>query len=410
MDYELRPITPDEFTAFLTADNLAFNGSPPTDEDIVRLRSIFNFERSLAAFDGADIVATSGNISFRLTVPGPAVVPAAGVTWVSVLPTHRRRGLLRAIMAGLLDDAVSRGEPLAILYASESIIYGRFGFGLASSAASLEIETRHARLAFTPSEEGRIVFLMPDRARTVLPPLYDRIRRQTNGAIDRGEGWWRLWADDPERHRDGWSSRFCLVYERDDGTPEGYATYRAKRHWEDGGPAHVIEVGDLMALTAEARAALWRTLLSLDLVAKVQTFNSPVDEPLRWMLADPRRLRTTRVADGIWVRILDVSAALAARRYDAEGTLVLEVTDTFRPETAGCYRLNGSRDGAECRRTSQQADISLSIADLGAAYLGGVPLSTLAQAGRVQERVPGALRRADAMFTTTPAPWATTDF
>ncbi|HWE64805.1 MAG TPA: GNAT family N-acetyltransferase [Chloroflexota bacterium] len=412
MNYDLRPITPDELPAFLRADNAGFNNSPPGEEDIGMLRTIFDFKRSLAAFDGPQIVATAGNNSFHLTLPGHAIAPVAGVTWVSVLPTYRRHGILRAMMGKLLDDAVAHGEAASILYSSESLIYGRFGFGIATSGANLQIDTRHAQFAIAPPEDGRVIMLDADRAVRVLPAVYDRARRRIVGAIARSESWWKAVLSDPERYRGGaeWSSRFFLAYESPEGTVEGYVTYRVKRQWEQGMPAHTARISDLITLTPEARAALWRTCLSLDLVSTVETFMSPVDEPLRWMLADPRRLRVTNLLDALWLRILDVPAALSARRYATEDALVVDVTDAFRPEVAGRYRIEGSPHGAQCRPTTSEADLHLSIADLGAVYLGGVAFSTLAQAGRVQELAPGALSRADAMFACQPAPWATTDF
>jgi predicted acetyltransferase len=410
MEYQLRPIASDELPAFVAVDHAAFNGSPPGEEEIAAIRTVFNFERSLAAVDGSRLIATSGNIPFQLTLPGQVMVPSAGVTWVAVLPTYRRRGILRTMIGKLLDDAVAHGEPVAILHASESVIYGRFGFGLATSSMALEIDTRHAHFAMTPPDHGRVIALDPARAAEVLPPLYDQARRHIVGAISRSETWWHNWSHEPERHRGEWSSRFVLAYEHDGRALEGFLTYHTKRPWEHGTPAHVIRINDLIALTPRAHAALWRACLSMDLVTTVQTSNSPVDEPVRWMLADPRRLRVTDLWDALWLRIVDVPGALSARHYAREDALVIAVDDPFRPDQTGRYVLEGGPAGARCRRTTQQADLYLSAADLGAVYLGGVRWSTLALAGRIEERTSGALQRADAMFAAERAPWSTTEF
>ena len=201
-----------------------------------------------------------------------------------------------------------------------------------------------------------------------------------------------------------------MTYTARSGQVDGAAYYRVQSRWEDGLPAGTLLLRELIAVTPEAHAALWRYCLNVDLVQTVRATVRPVDEPLRWLLAEPRRLRTTALYDDLWVRLVDIPAALAARRYATTGRLVLDVADPFCPENAGRYELEAGPDGAACRPTTAAADLALDVADLGAAYLGGVRFGTLAQAGRVAELETEALARADALFTSEPAPWCATPF
>ncbi len=191
---------------------------------------------------------------------------------------------------------------------------------------------------------------------------------------------------------------------------DGYITYRVARKWDLGLPTGTLLIEDLITTTSEAYAALWRYCLSMALVTSVRTSNSSIDEPLRWLLADPRRLRVLRQKDDLWARVLDIPRALSARRYMATDQLTLEIVDTFYPAQTGCYALEGSPAGATCRPTDGAADLRLDVADLGAVYLGGVRFSTLARARRVTELTEGALRRADALFAAEQVPWCATTF
>jgi predicted acetyltransferase len=372
-------------------------------------REIFEFDRSLAAFDGPEIVATGLIFSFILTLPGAQTVPAAGVSWITVSPTHRRQGILTRIMGQQLDDAQARGEPLAILWASESIIYGRFGYGAASTQHNFAIDPRHGALQHQPPIDGRVRFVERERMAEVLPPIYDRYRVQQPGALTRSKGYWNLRLRDLPRHRHGASPNFALIYEGADGTPEGYALYRIKDNWELGFARNKLSINELVSTTPAARAALWRFCLQVDLIGEVTSYGAP-DEALRWMLADPRRLTTKSHGDNLWVRLIDIPTALSARRYATEDRLVIGVRDNFRPDNSGAYLLEGSAAGAICRSTDKDPDIEVEVADLGAAYLGGMRFSTLAQAGRVRECTAGSLRRADLLFATERDPLCITDF
>ncbi|HEV8651461.1 MAG TPA: GNAT family N-acetyltransferase [Actinomycetes bacterium] len=410
MDVEIRPIAVEELPELARVFGTVFGRRWP-GEALAEFPKVFETERSLCAFDAQEgMVATAGAYSFELTVPGGVGMPAGGLTLVSVLPTHRRRGILRALMQRHFEDVQARGEPVSILTASESLLYGRFGYGLASSAADLEIDRRHAAFAGSVPTGGRVRLVAGDEAARMLPELFDRVRRVHPGQVSRTPAWWDLRLRDPEWIRDGGGPRVNVAYEPAPGQVDGYATYSLKPRWTDNLPDNVAQVHELMAVTPEAAASLWRFCLDLDLTTTVELHNRPLDEPLRWCLADPRRLRTTLLSDFLWLRVLDVPAALAARRYAASGQLVLEVADPLLPENDGRFRVDGGPSGADCARTGFEPDVVLDVAALGAAYLGGVRFSTLGRAGRAREGRPGALARADAMFTSDLAPWCSTDF
>jgi predicted acetyltransferase len=409
MGHEIRPITADEFVAFTLAAETPFSHRPD-EAEIEAWRAECVLDRTLAAFEDGRIVATDADLPFELTLPGGATLPVAGVTAVGVLPTHRRRGLLRELMRRELATVRERGEAAAVLLCSESVIYGRYGYGLATSEHQLELDSRHAAFLRPPEGAGRVRLIEHERALETLPAVYDRARREQPGAVSRSAAHWRAMLRYPAPPRDGAGPRFYVVYEAADGRVDGAAHYRVRQQWAEGNAGGTLVLGDLIAATEEAYAALWQFCLGVDLVRTVQAFNRPVDEPLRWMLADPRRLQTRALVDDLWVRLLDVPAALAARRYAAEGRLVLEVADPFRPEDAGRYALEGGPEGAECRPTTAEPDLALAADALGAAYLGGVRFATLARAGRVEERAAGALARADALFASERAPWCGTPF
>ena len=227
--------------------------------------------------------------------------------------------------------------------------------------------------------------------------------------MNRPRNWWEIDLRDPHKTMDGFSARFYAAYVGDDGALEGVAAYRVKQEWQHGIAQGTLQLNQLVAITPAAYAALWRHCCDVDLVRTVRAFGLALDEPLRWLLADPRQMRVTTLMDDLWVRLLDIPAALAARRYAATGRLVLEVRDAFCPENAGRYIVDGGPDGGDCRRVAngkgEKPDLALDVADLGAAYLGGVRFTTLAQAGRVQEQRPGALARADALFASERAPY-----
>lgn len=407
-DFQLRPVTREELSAFTHTELAAF-GERPADPARIDLDwTSLELDRTLAAFEGDDIVGTGRLFTFELTMPGGRLLPAAAVSWIAVLPTHRRRGILTAIKRCQLDDAAERGEALAMLYASEGGIYRRFGYGIASSSMSITVDTRHSAF-LRPVPDGRVRIIDEDAAREVFPQIFDRARRIQPGAVQRVEAWWPDQFFWPEPDEQG--TRFYCMYESPDGRLDGYAAYRAQMRW-DNGARGTVHVRDLVSVTPAARTVLWRYLLDVDLTETVSAWVVPLDEPLRWLLAEPRRMRVGRLGESLWLRVLDTPAALKARTYAVPGRVVFEVADGFRPDggAAGRFELDGGPDGAEARRTSDEPDLALEIADLGALLLGGVRASALARAGLVQERTPGALARADAMFAVEPQPFSMTDF
>ncbi|MHB8869840.1 MAG: GNAT family N-acetyltransferase [Thermoleophilia bacterium] len=417
MSIEYRPISAEEFPAFAQADKVAF-GASTNEQDLAAEALALEFDRTVAAFECARIVGTTATLSLDLTLPGGRIVPAGGLTWTGVLPTYRRRGLVRTMIARQLDLSHERGEPVNILQASESTIYGRFGYGTATYELGFSLETAHA--AFRPeapaeSAGARFEVVDDTAAFPVLSSVFQSFRLRIPGTVGRSEALWRSYLADPEHHRDGAGGMFHVLHRDASGNPDGYVSYRMRENWERGVAKGELFVQELMAGTPAAHAVLWRYCLDMDLVAAVKTAHAPVDEPLRWLLRDPRRLGMDRLNDGLWVRILDVPAALGARSYCEAGggpgdALVLEVFDTFRPTTAGRYLLDAGPDGAECSRTTRSGDVALDISDLGATYLGAVGFSTLVRAGRVRELTEGAATRADALFRTERAPWCSTHF
>jgi predicted acetyltransferase len=410
MSIELRAISQDEFIPFMTSLVSTFGGTPKPERLVVH-QPYMEFDRTVAAFDGSRIVGTSGVESFKMTLPGFMTEPVGGVTMVTVSPTHRRQGILTGMMSKMFEDMDARGESLAILYASESVIYGRYGFGLGSLGVTLETDPRYSAFDRHPEITGTVDLITAEEASKVLPPLYERVYTQRPGCISRNGGWWDISFKDLEHWRNGYSNRRYAVYTSGKGKLDGYAMYRVKDDWiDDQFPNSHLSVTDFITATPEARAGLLQFCLNVDLVTKVTIDRTSIDDPLRWMMADPRRLRMKTVADALWVRLLDIPKALSSRRYSTEDCLVFEVDDPFRPDNSGRYVVEGGPDGATSRRVRSKPDLCLQVTDLGAAYLGGTPFSPLARAGRITERTKGALRRADLMFSSDPQPWCSTGF
>ncbi|MEN3360248.1 MAG: hypothetical protein V7637_4230 [Mycobacteriales bacterium] len=402
-DVVLRPIDPTEFPAFFRTLTETF-GEDPTDVAREHDLKVFESDRSLAGFDGDQIVATAGIYTRDMTLPG-GPKPVAGVTVVSVAPTHRRRGLLTEMMRRQLTELhESQREPVAALWAAEGPIYGRFGYGLAASRAVLSGTTSALRLApGTDIGTGRIRLVTAEEARPHLAEVYEQVRLTQIGWLDRRDGWWDHRLHDPEAWRDGATSlRFALNTE-EDGRVTGYAFYRLKQFWNSHKDAEVIVV-EIAATNPQAYAALWSFLANIDLFPVMRKRIAAVDEPLRHQLLDPRGLQM-EILDSLWVRLADVGGALADRTYATDIDVVFEVADHFCPWNAGRWRLRGGPDGASCSPTRDPADLAVSAADLGAAYLGGTRLATLALAGRVVELRPGALAAANRAFAADHEPW-----
>jgi predicted acetyltransferase len=398
MSVEVRPAEADELLAALRPIWL-YAGEEPVEERAQGVLRFLEPGRLHAAFEGATPVGGAGAFSFELTVPGGRV-PAAGVTVVGVMPTHRRRGLLTAMMRAQLEDVHRRGEPVAVLWASEGPIYGRFGYGLASQCGSIRLPRAYGsfRPPFQRSGEARIV---DERdALSAFPTIYDRVAAKTPGMFARSPDWWehRLLAD-PEWRRRGSGAKMRLLVELG-GQADAYALYRIRESVEEGLPNSTLEVLEAVGASPTATAEVWRYLLDVDLIGSVVADLLPVDHPLFLLLADPQRMRF-RVENGLWARLVDVGAALSARSYAADDTLVLEVRDSFCPWNDGRWKVQG---GA-ADRTTAPAELAVDVADLGSVYLGGFTWAQLLDAGRAEEHSEGAVTRADALFCTQRAPW-----
>ncbi len=355
--------------------------------------------RAFMAREGDAVVGGCASFPFTLTVPG-GEVRTAGVSVVGVLPTHRRRGILRQMMRAQLDDVRRRGEPVALLWASEDTIYGRFGYGMASVCG--DIDVARSSLAFAQPAETRGVLRLLSEADALAPfaEVYESVRRDQPGMFARSADWWRYRRmSDPESRRQGGGAlqRVLLTH---DGRPAGYALYRIHQQFESGVSVGFLNVIEALGTNAEATRDIWRFLFEVDWVARVKASLLPTDHPLFLMTARPRELNF-RVHDGLWVRLLDLPAALAARRLGGGEPVVFEVTDAFAPWNAGRWRVSAS--GAE--RTQADADLACDITALGSAYLGGFRFGHMARAGRVRELRAGAAARADALFPADRAPW-----
>jgi len=408
--YEISSIGPDDLADLGRAVGTAF-GDVLTDEQIEDERLITEYDRMIGVVDGGQFVAGAGAYSFEQTLPGCTTIPVAGVTWVGCLPSHRRRGVLTSMMRYQLDDVVARGESVAILTASEAVIYGRFGYGLSSKLVWAKVSKKRSAFVRAPKTSGRIRYVWADERAKVLPPVFDQWRRARPGSVDRNEGKWKGYLLDRERDRHGASQAFTIVHEDENGTADGYAWYRVREAPEY--LPSVVVVREVIALDPEVEAALWRFVLDLDLSDELEAELQPLDSPLPMRLADYRAYRTTFIGDFLWTRVLDAPVALAARRYGTEGSLVIDVVDEFRPDGAanGRFRLDASPDGATCKpvERSVDADIDVTAAGLGSAYLGGVSWATLAAAGRASG-TREALHRADLLFASTPLPFCNTGF
>lgn len=346
-------------------------------------------------------IATCGAYTRTLTVPGGSV-PTAAVSLVTVAPSYRRRGLLNQMMTHQLEDVQRRGvEPVALLWASESLIYGRYGYGHATPRVQISGATRST--AFLPSVDlgrGSTDEVSQEEFRAAGVELHRSLLPARPGLFDRDDAWWDLVLHDPERYRDGASAlRFALHYGAE-GEVDGYAVFRLSAGRSD----RAVEVVELDAAGPASYAAVWRYLLDLDLVRKFVRRNAPADEPLRHLVTDQRAI-TTELLDGTYVRLVDLPAALAARRYSAEVDVVVAVTDGQLPANDGVFRLQVGPSGGTATPTASEPDLSLGVRELGAAYLGGTSLNELHRAGRIAEHRTGVVGELSAAFDWPVAPF-----
>ena len=410
--FQIRPVTEDELPAFELVDQHAFNGRPDSARHRANWLARLELDRTLGAFDGTTLAGVTGVYSFRMRVPG-AMAAVAGVSMVAVLPSHRRRGALTGLMRRQLADIAERGEAVAALFASETPIYGRYGYGRASWHLTLSLARGHGALAAgVPADPGlRPRIAEPRSAHAEMGKVYELAMAERPGLYARTEPWWDRLTHEPDSETD--SPMRCVLAE-DDAGPRGYAlfTSEGRWEWEEGTflPAGVLDVHEAIAVDPAAAAALWSDLLSRDLITAFRLHMLPVDDPLLDLLADSR-LGRPRLSDGLWIRLVDVGRALAQRRYACPVDLVIEVTDELCPQNQGRWRLTAATTSAPsgfsgtCERTTAPADLALPVRALGAVYLGGTRLGPLAAAGLVTEVTPGAVAALSAAMSWDPAPW-----
>lgn len=404
---EVRTITPTELHPWSVAVRRGFLNPAETDDSELR-RPFMPLERTWGAFSGTKIVATLRSFPVELTLPGAMQVPVSAVTQVTTTATHRRQGLANRLVTADLAACREREEAVSILIAAEWPIYGRWGYGPATESQSFTVDTRRARVSGTPTATVELV----DRTdfREHAAKLYDRTRLRQAGEISRPEWFWDLdlgilqLPTKPEV-----PPAFHVLARNSNRVVTGALRYRVEATWEGMLPAATVTVDSLISADTDADIALWSYLMSLDLVTEVKISDRPVDEVLPWLLDDPRRARGEKRHDFLWCRVLDVPAALSARRYRVEGSVVLAVTDP-QGLSAGNYELSGGPDGAQCTMTARSADLTMPVATLGAILLGGYSLRQLVRAGWAREDRMGALDTADTMFSTSADPWCSTWF
>jgi predicted acetyltransferase len=399
MAVEIRAIRPDEFEEMRRTMGLVFGFDPPEGDG--RFLRLLPLDRTRCGFDDGRMISTSGAFSLEMTVPGSRV-RCGGTTAVAVVPTHRRQGVLREMMRAHLADVKEHGEPIAALWASDSAIYGRFGYGCASICYNIEVDPRHATPNRLAPEPGRSRLIERAEAVEIVPPFYDSLRMEIPGFFVRTPEWWedRSFRESGTSGGGSTALRYAVV-DGDDGIT-GFASFRTKAHWDEGHGSGKVIVHDLFAATPEAWAAVWSLVANQDLVVRAEAGLRPPWDPIFDLLAGTRRAHAFRY-DALWVRVMDVAGALAARSYSAPLDVVLGVEDPAGDVT-GSYRLRADSDGAECAPTTDEPEVVLDLEDLSAGYMGRPRFRQWGRAGRLSG-ADDALAALDAAFTWDPQPW-----
>ncbi|MGW4110053.1 GNAT family N-acetyltransferase [Actinosynnema sp. NPDC004786] len=402
MALTIRTLAADELAAYQRVLNSAFLADSVEDQ-LERWRDLFEPDRYHAVFDGDELIGGGGVQTRDITVPGAGPQPLAAVTAVAVKPGHRRRGVLTRVMRAQLHTLHDEGrEAVAALWASEAAIYPRFGYGLASEFARLSVPGDAAFRPGVSIDGERVREVSRDEAMPFMKTVYDELRPGRTGWLSRTDAAWDAYFADTERDRDGLTAYRYAVH------PQGYAVYRVKQDWQERGPRNELHVREIAARTDEAYAALYRYLLDLDLVGELK-FYTASDDPVLHLLDDVRLALRSR-SDALWVRLVDVDRALAGRRYNSDVDAVLEVSDEFCPWNAGRWRLTVKDGTATVQRVDDDPDVVLDVQALGAAYLGGTRLTTLARAQRVSEVTDGALNALSHAFLGDREPHCTEVF
>jgi predicted acetyltransferase len=411
MAVEVRPLEPTELETWVDVMHLAFHSNQSATKAADWRREVgVDYQRTLAAVEAGQIVGTYESFPAELTLPGNTCVQTNAISSVTVLPTHHRRGVLTQMITRDLQAARHRGDAAAILLASEYPIYGRFGFGPATQRAEYSIDPSLAR--FTQPATRRIELVPQERMRATAPGLFDKFRKITPGQID--------------RHPDiQWDARVglrqspygpqdrivrCALSIDSDGAPDGYLLLGMEDFRQPYRPSGVVQLAELIALSAEAYLSLWRFVCEMDLIGEIRAGQRRVKEPLAWLLDNPRAaLQLARMTDYLWVRPLDVPKLLGSRQYATRGSLVLQIDDPLGL-TGGTFRLEAEDESATCQPSSASPDLRMGVHTLGALSLGGVSVRVLHEAGLIEEQRPRALSQAEHMFESPIEPWCSTFF
>jgi predicted acetyltransferase len=406
---EVRRIRDDELRAFVETLSAGFLERPDVDKVTDEIRPLWDLDRTWAAFEDGRICGTYRSWATELTVPGGQCLPAAAVSAVTVLPTHRRRGILRAMVDAEHEAMRERAEAFGLLYAAEYPIYGRFGYGPAVREATLTLRTRQT--GFHAAASGRVELVNADaEAVAALKGVFEHWRVRQPGEIRRRD---HSWEYDLALRESAWGSPwkgFVALHRDESGSVDGYARFHADDKWEQRQPGITVTVDELHALNDAAYSSLWRFLAEMDWAATIKAERRIPTERLPWLLTNARALDTSDIGDGMWVRLMDVTRALGARTYEREGKIVLEVVDGEAPGGRTRVELEAGPSGATCAETDRAADLTLDVSALSAAYLGGVSLRQAAMTPEVEEHRAGALGDADALFRTLDEPWTSTFF
>jgi len=400
MGFEVRPCrSVEEFRASIGAIG-EYGAWSISEDDSTNFLRILPLERMHAAFDGKRAVGGAGAFPFDFSIPG-GTVACAGITVVGVYPTDRRRGVLTSMMRAQLQTTHERGDPIAALWASDERIYGRYGYGLASLVGQIDLLRVDSMFAHPHADGVAVRYVEPDEVPALAEPIWNGLLAERPGMFVRTKDWWETRvAADPDAWRPAGAGPKRFVVAEVDGAVEGYAVYRHAPRSEGGEDVGRVRADEVLAATTRATAALWRYLFDMEWVQGTLGFRLPLDHPLFFLLARPRRMRF-RVGDGLWVRLVDVGSALSARAYAADDTIVLDVADGFCPWNKGRWKL----ESGGATKTRATAHLACDVTALGSVYLGGFTFGQLVQGGRAQELEPDAAARADAMFATARAPW-----
>ncbi len=391
MPIEIRTPTDEEWPAICRFDARSF-GSSYTEAEIEALRQVHDMRRFRVAYDERQIVAIAGSYAMEATLPGGASVPMGGVTWVASAATHRRQGLMTQVVGAVHDDIDHRGEPVASLFASEGAIYERIGYGVSTHVRVTSIDARAARLRSEFAQPvGSVRFLDEKDAAPALAEIWERFRRLRAGETARTVTDQQFLID---RRSTPEGSRTPATYL---SHADGYAAYRLEPRWNDGHPAHRLNVLEIATVTPEAHAALWQTLLSIDLVGTITAQCLPLDDPLPYLLENQRVLRTTELNDGVWVNVRDIPMAFSARTYRSAEPFVVE-------SNGRRWAIGGGPDGGSCTSVRTKPDLVTNHAGLSSLLYGGVLPSTLIAGRRMTGRTAEVVARADVFFTTSLMP------